>query len=421
MMPAMTRPASPPCKAGFLNFMSELPSVTEAERRIRARLPRFGIEKVSIDEAAGRVLRQVVHAERDQPPFDRVMMDGIAIALGDDSRREFVVAGRQMAGMSGQALDDASECIEVTTGAMLPAGCDCVVPVEQIRRDGSRVRLVDDWQPTPRQFIHPRGSDCRGGDELLSPGVRLRAPELAVLAANGLDTVEVTRVPSVAIVATGDELAEVGQRSLGEGQIRRSNDRALAAALRGRGFDDVHLTRVPDDLAATTATLESLLASRQILVLSGGVSVGQRDFVPEALRSLGVEQVLHRIAQRPGKPMWFGIGLQGQIVFALPGNPVSALVCAVRYLLPALDQAMGLAPRPPERVVLAEAAGTSPALTCFVPVRVHDDDAARSVAVPVPMPTSGDFSALPRTDGVVELAPSDSRAPAGTVAYLYRW
>jgi molybdopterin molybdotransferase len=183
----------------------------------------------------------------------------------------------------------------------------------------------------------------------------------------------------------------------------------------------VQLTRVPDDLAATTARLAELLASCRVLVLSGGVSVGQRDFVPEALRALGVEKVLHRLAQRPGKPMWFGVGPQQQIVFALPGNPVSALVCAVRYLLPALEQAVGLVPRPAERVMLAAPAQVSPTLTCFVPVRVHHDDTGRAVATPMPAPTSGDFSALPHTDGVVELAPSEHAAPAGTVATLYRW
>jgi molybdopterin molybdotransferase len=162
---------------------------------------------------------------------------------------------------------------------------------------------------------------------LLEPGVRLRAPELAVLAANGVAEVEVASIPSVAIIATGDELADVDQ-SLAEGQIRRSNDRALAAALASRGFDDLLLTRVADDLAATTRTLDGLLASRQVLVLSGGVSVGQRDYVPEALRALGVRQVLHRIAQRPGKPMWFGIGPQGQVVFGLPGNPAVGSVAS---------------------------------------------------------------------------------------------
>ncbi|MGA0588436.1 molybdopterin molybdotransferase MoeA [Dyella sp. KRB-257] len=401
--------------------MSELPSVTEAERRIRASLPLFATEHVPLDAAAGRVLRQRVLAERDQPPFDRVMMDGIAITLADAAWRQFHVTGRQMAGMAGQVLADPTGCIEVTTGAMLPQGCDCVVPIEQIVREGDQVRLADGWVPTTRQFVHPRGSDCREGDPLLAPGVRLRAPELAVLAANGVAAVEVAAVPQVAIIATGDELAEVEQQPLADGQIRRSNDRALAAALRDRGFVDVRLTRVPDDLAATTERLGELLASCQVLVLSGGVSVGQRDFVPEALRALGVNKVLYRIAQRPGKPMWFGIGPQGQVVFALPGNPVSALVCAVRYLLPALEQAMGLTARPVEHVVLAAPAGTSPTLTCFVPVRVHHDDAGRALATPVPAPTSGDFSALPHTDGVVELAPSEHAASAGTVATLYRW
>ncbi|HET6432846.1 molybdopterin molybdotransferase MoeA [Dyella sp.] len=401
--------------------MSELPSVTEADERIRASVPLFPAERVPLDAASGRVLRQQVRAERDQPPFDRVMMDGIAISLADAGRREFTVNGRQMAGMAGAVLADPAGCIEVTTGAMLPAGCNCVVPIEQVVHEGDRVTLLEGWEPTARQFIHPRGSDCHQGDALLAPGVRLRAPELAVLAANGVTEVEVAAVPKVAIIATGDELAEVSQQPLADGQIRRSNDRALAAALRDRGFVDVQLTRVPDDLAATTARLGELLATCGVLVLSGGVSVGQRDFVPEALRALGVDKVLHRLAQRPGKPMWFGIGPQGQVAFALPGNPVSALVCAVRHLLPALEQAMGLAPRPPERVVLAAPAVTSPALTCFVPVRVHHDDAGRAVATPVPAPTSGDFSALPGTDGVVELAPSAEPAPAGTVAALYRW
>lgn len=400
--------------------MSELPSVAEADQRIRARLPLFASEQVPLDRAAGRVLRQDVRAERDQPPFDRVMMDGIAITLGDGATRRYSRAGAQMAGMAEQALDDPSGCIEVTTGAMLPRGCDCVIPIEQTRRDGDAFVLAEGYLPTTRQFIHPRGADCREGELLLTAGVRIRAPEIAVLAANGVADVEVAKVPSIAIVATGDELADVGE-PLAEGQIRRSNDRALAAVLKARGFDDVELTRVADDLEATRDRLASLLARHQVLVLSGGVSVGQRDFVPEALRLLGVEKVLHRLAQRPGKPLWFGIGPQGQLVFALPGNPVSVMVCAVRHLLPALAQAMGHVPASPEWVVLGAAATTHPALTCFVPVRVHHDETGRAMATPVPSRTSGDFSSLPKTDGVVELAPSEQAAPAGTVAVLHRW
>jgi molybdopterin molybdotransferase len=322
--------------------------------------------------------------------------------------------------MAEQVLDDPAACIEVTTGAMLPRGCDSVVPFEQTRRDGERFVLSGGYEPTPGQFIHPRGADCREGELLLRSGTRIRSPEVAVLAANGVAQVEVAKRPSVTIVATGDELREVDQ-ALAPGQIRRSNDRALAAVLATRGFDNVERTWLPDDLNIATQVLAGLLATRQVLVLSGGVSVGQRDFVPAALHALGVQEVLHGIAQRPGKPMWFGIGPQGQVIFALPGNPVSALVCAVRYLLPALEHAIGLTAAAPVKVVLADAAATHPTLTCFVPVHVQYDDDGRAMARTQPSPTSGDFSSLPQTHGVVELAPAAGAAPVGTIAVLHRW
>jgi molybdopterin molybdotransferase len=334
--------------------------------------------------------------------------------------RRFLPAGLALAGMTEQVLDDPRACVEVTTGAMLPHGCNCVIPVEHTRRDGESFVLIDGYEPTSGQFIHPRGADCREGEILLRSGTRIRAPEVAVLAANGVAQVEVATRPSVTIVATGDELREVDQ-ALMPGQIRRSNDRALAAALATRGFDDVELAWIPDDLGVATRTLARLLATRQVLVLSGGVSVGQRDFVPAALHALGVQEVLHGIAQRPGKPMWFGIGPQGQVIFALPGNPVSALVRAVRYLLPALEHAIGLTAAAPLKVVLTGSVATHPSLTCFVPVDVQHDDHGRAMARPQPSPTSGDFSSLPQTHGVVELAPAAGAAPAGTIAVLHRW
>jgi molybdopterin molybdotransferase len=401
--------------------VSELLSVADAEELIRRHLPSFGSEGVSLDDAAGRVLRQFVKAERDQPSFDRVMMDGIAIAVaGNETRHSFSRAGLQLAGMVRQSLDNDAGCIEVTTGAMLPRGCDTVIPIEQTRRDGEYYMLSEGYRPTAGQFVHAQGSDCRAGAMLLEPGVRLHTTEIAVLAANGVATVEVARIPSIAIIATGDELAEVDQ-PLAEGQIRRSNDRALAAALRARGFDALFLVRVEDDLATTTATLNALLGTHQVLVLSGGVSVGQRDYVPEALRALGVQKVLHRIAQRPGKPMWFGIGPQGQVVFGLPGNPLSAIVCAVRYLLPALQQTIGQNAEPSTCVCLTGDVRANPALTCFVPVHVHNDAGGRVLAQPLPSSTSGDFFALPRTQGFVQLPPGSAVAAAGTTAVMYRW
>ncbi len=400
--------------------MSDLISVSQAEALIAEHMPSFGSERVRLSDAAGRILRQAVHAEHDHPPFDRVMMDGIAVHWSATLARRLREAGAQMAGMRMQSLPAHDACLEVTTGAMLPAGTDCVIPVEQLHRDGDSYVLADGCQPAAGQFIHRRGSDCTQGSLLLSPGMHLGPAEMALLAANGVAMVEVAAMPSVAIVSTGDELVEV-DAPLGEGQIRRSNDTAVRAALRLDGFDRVVVEHIVDDEAATRARIAELLQQHDVLLLSGGVSMGQRDYVPAALAAEGVRKVFHRIAQKPGKPMWFGIGPRGQAVFALPGNPVSALVCATRYARPALRVALGASPAVPEYVCLDEAMDINPTLASFVPARVQTDTQGRLMAYPVPSRTSGDFSSLPRTQGFVQLPPGQGKAPAGTVALFYRW
>jgi molybdopterin molybdotransferase len=402
--------------------MTTMISASEAEALIRARMPTFAAEPRPIDRAGGAILRQRIVAEREQPPFDRVSMDGIAIRFDDFARgtRTFHVTGMQAAGMAALALDQRDACIEVMTGAVRPEGCDTVIAVEQTRRDGPQITLVPEYQPQSGQFIHRRGSDCHAGETLIEAGALLRAPEIAVIAANGYASVEVARQPRVAILATGDELVDVGA-PVARWQIRRSNDRALAALLAGRGLHDIVLQHVADDRPALQAAIAQQLNTRDVLILSGGVSMGQRDYVPEVLRELGVERVFHKIAQRPGKPMWFGIGPHGQVVFALPGNPVSALVCGARYVLPALLAAMGQTARPLSRVTLATAIEHAAPLTWFVPVKLQQDGAGMRTALPMPPPTSGDFSALTHTDGFVELPAGQQHFPAGFTAVYYRW
>ena len=400
--------------------MSDLISVAQAQGLIAEHMPAFGTEQVPLDRAAGRLLRQPVLAERDQPAFDRVMMDGIAVRWRESLPPRLALTGVQLAGMAEQRLTHADGCMEVTTGAMLPAGCDCVIPVEQTRREGEAYVLAEGYRPARQQFIHPRGSDCRQGDVLLHSGARLRGPELGVLAANGVAQVKVATMPSIAVVSTGDELVDV-DAPLGEGQIRRSNDRALAASLQTHGLNNVTLAQVVDDLDATTAALRTLIEQHAVLMLSGGVSMGQRDYVPAALAALGVRQVFHRIAQRPGKPMWFGVATNGCAVFALPGNPVSALVGVTRYVRPAIAAAMGAAAAPVEWVQLAGEVATNPALTCFVPACVENDQTGRAIATTVAVKTSGDFSSLPLTDGFVALPPGGAVIASGTVVPFYRW
>ncbi|WP_430389931.1 molybdopterin molybdotransferase MoeA [Dyella sp. 20L07] len=402
--------------------MTELISVVEADARIAQRTPRFGTVQVPLDQAAGRILRQTVVAGHDHPPFDRVMMDGIAIRWSESVPRALSVTGTQLAGMTGGTLGTINEaCIEVATGAMLPSGSDCVIPIEQTWQDGSRYLLTDDCRPMHKQFIHPRGADCLAGSLLLEEGVRLGAPEMALLASNGITQVRVAATPSIAILSTGDELLPVDAPILGEGLIRRSNDIAIATALRMHGLDRVVCEHVDDDFEATKAALARLLNAHDALILSGGVSKGKRDHVPAALEALGVQRVFHRIAQRPGKPMWFGIGPGRQMVFALPGNPVSALVCAVRYARPTLLVAQGVSMPPPMQVVLAGAVDTSESLTCFVPAALQSDAEGRQMADLVPARTSGDFTALPHTHGVVELPAMAGQLPAGSVVIFHRW
>ncbi|GEL88155.1 molybdopterin molybdotransferase MoeA [Gluconobacter thailandicus] len=398
--------------------MVELLSVAQAVDLVLGYAGHFGTEQVSLAEASGRILQQTICAERAQPPYDRVMMDGIAYRYGTGP--VLGCQGIQRAGVPGQALPEGNACLEVMTGAVLPPGADTVVPVERLVRDGKHIRFEDGYAPEKGQFIHRKGADCVAGHELLAPGLRLNGPALAVLAGNGHATVEVSSIPSIGIIATGDELVEVGA-SVRDWEIRRSNEYALTGALASRGFTRLERSVVPDDLAETMLALEKQLARHDVLVLSGGVSMGQFDHVPTALMKLGVERVFHKVAQRPGKPLWFGVGPEGQRVFGLPGNPVSATCCATRYVIPMLLAAQGVERPETYSVELTVDAARVATLTRYLPVRVTHDGSGRALATPYPMPTSGDFSFLAATDGFVELAPGEGAAPAGSHAVFHGW
>src|SRR3954466_6794960 len=324
----------------------------QAETLIEQPLACLPIESLPLTQAAGAVLRENIYAERDQPPFDRVAMDGIAVvsarASGHGGRLR--VAAQQAAGDPPLTLDDPSTCIEIMTGAMLPRGCDAVVPVEQVQRDGD-VAEIGRKPVQPWQNVHRRGSDCRQGALLLAAGTRLSPPEVAIAAGAGMARLRVSAQPMIVVISTGNELVEPGE-VIEAHQVRRSNVYGIAASLREQGFGRVADDHVRDDEAQLTERLGFHLRTHDVLILSGGVSMGQLDIVPRVLEKLGVGLVFHHIAQRPGKPMWFGVSQSGPAVFALPGNPVSTLVCLSRYVLPALRAAMGQAPGEPPRIAL---------------------------------------------------------------------
>src|SRR6202795_2242433 len=393
-----------------------------AEEAIYSRLTCLPIESLPLTQCVGGTLRENIYAERDQPPFDRVAMDGMAVAREALRRggKRVRIQGVQAAGAPQLKLVRGDDAIEVMTGAILPLGSDCVIPVEQLEVAGGFASLNASVVNSPYHNVDRRGNDSRQGTLLLQAGTLLRAPEIAVAASAGMARVRVSSQPAVMVVSTGDELIEPGE-PIADYQVRRSNAYAVAATLRTRGFGRVGDDHVADDEVLMRERLALHLTTHEVVILSGGVSMGKFDLVPKVLMQLGVQQVFHKIAQRPGKPMWFGIGQHGQAVFGLPGNPVSTLVCLIRYVIPAIAEAMGTKRAPPERLALSTPVTFQPALTYFLPVAIEHDDWGRPWANPRRTNGSGDFLSLTGTDGFVELPPGPNTYPKGFVTPIYRW
>lgn len=396
-------------------------TIHEAAAAIREAMPTFGTESMPTAQANGRVLRQTVVAERDQPPFDRVTMDGIAIRQADfaDGKRSFPIQARQDAGDAALTLD-AGNTIEIMTGASLPDGADCIIPVERISIEDGVATLEDGYTCEANQFIHARGSDHTKDTELLRPGNLISPMDIAIIASAGLTDLEVSALPSIRVISTGNELVPAGE-PIEDHQIRLSNGPAVIAMLERHGYVNCQHDHIVDDKALLEARVGQHLDEADVLVLSGGVSMGKADYLPEVLKGLGVEVIFHKVKQRPGLPMWFGMGPKDQPVFALPGNPVSTLVCCRQYVINALNLASQRRELPPTFAALAMPVTFKPDLTNFLPVKLACSVGGKTLALPVKTNTSGDFTALSGTDGYVELVQTDSEFPADSPVQLTRW
>lgn len=395
----------------------------EAEKLILSHLAPFHREDCPISAAHGRVLRTDLKADRDLPPFDRVTMDGFALrsAAVTAGQRSFRVQGVQAAGMRAFTLGaDPDACIEVMTGAVLPAGADGVVPYEDATRDGAAMTLGAGVSPVAGQAVHRRGSDHEAGEVLISAGTRLTGREIAVAAACGHAVCTVSHLPRIAVVATGDELVEV-EALVAPHQIRRSNDHALRAALIAAGYPQVERFHLRDVREEIEHLLWHILAEFDVIVVTGGISKGKFDYLPSELDRQGVKKIFQGVAQRPGKPVWFGMSARQTPVFALPGNPVASYTCLHRYVLPALAHASGLAAPPVRTVALSEPVTFKPKLAYLLPVKLASGPRAELLAQPDPSNTSGDFAGLVGTDGFVELPAEPTEFPAGTLAPFRPW
>jgi len=376
-------------------------------------------EKIRIENATGRVLRQPIIADRDFPAFDRVMMDGYALRYADWEKgtRHFKVTGHAPAGMPCVPMtDEPGTCVEVMTGAPCPTGADAIIPVEELAGvEGDGVRFHEAEVEASR-FIHRRGSDVTAGATVLEPGVLLGGREIGVAASCGAGWIEVSKLPRISVVATGDELVGVDETPEPH-QIRQSNAYALSAGLSRAGFPPNHVGVVCDDEEMAVAAIAEWLATSDWVILTGAVSKGVRDFVPVVLSELGCRQLFHGVAQRPGKPAGCWIGPAGQIVMALPGNPVSAITGLHAFVLPVLRKASGLTDGNARNVVLDDRAAGLEKMTLHLPVSIRPDGRAE----PAPTGNSGDFIGLLKSDGFVTLPPRGDSAGAPAAAPFTAW
>ncbi len=387
-----------------------------------ARTPR--VERMRLEDATGRVLAVPITADRDQPPFDRSTRDGYAVRAADAMAGTWLaVAGQVRAGTHWQGEVRPDETVEIMTGAPLPEGADAVVMLEHVEHSGTgelrAIRLAEGRRIEARDNVVPRGSEAQAGDELLPAGAEMDAAAVALAATCGAATVEVFARPGVSIVATGDELVEVGETP-GPYEIRNSNSYGLAALVSKAGGAPLRQPIARDN----RAELEERIRQAQtadLMLLSGGVSMGEYDLVEEVLLELGAGFFFTGVAMQPGKPVVFGRvpereGMRGVYFFGLPGNPVSTQVtfsCFVEPLLRAMRGAKAEGPRFVQ-ATLAEAVQGKPGLTRVLPARLVSNRARPEVNLVV-WQGSGDMAANARANCYAVLPGDAERFEEGDV------
>ena len=388
--------------------MAPLLPIDEARAVVLEAVRTLGADGVPVDEALGRVLAEDVVAEHDVPPFANSAMDGYLVAAGD-AGRTLAITGESRAGTPAEGPPGAGEALRVSTGALVPEGAEAVIPVEQVtERDGA---IVTEAATAPGQHIRAAGEDVAAGTTILEAGTRLTAAEIGLAVIAGRATVRVTRRPRVTILATGDELIPPGE-PLGPGQIHDSNALTLAALATSAGAEVLARAHVRDTEQDTRDKLERALETSDMVIVSGGVSVGPHDHVKPALEALGVTERFWRVALRPGKPTWFGT--RGDtVVFGLPGNPVSAMVTFLLFARPALAKLQGADPTQTRiRASLTEAIPRNPGRDEAVRVRLADTQTGRQ-ATPTGPQGSHQLTSMRGADGLALVTQGDGEVRPG--------
>ncbi len=360
----------------------------------------LNIESKPLENCTGLYLAEDLVADRDFPPFDRVTMDGIAIAFSSfqEGKRAFFIEATAAAGMPQYHLKNKLNCLEVMTGAVLPKETDTVIRYEDLSIENG-IATLSIATITKGQNIHKKGIDLPKGSCIVKQGCRISSAEINIAATIGKSLLMVRQMPKTVVVSTGDELVDIKETPMPH-QIRRSNSYGIQNTLREWGIQ-AELAHLPDDRDTMLQSIPQLLKAFDLLIFSGGVSKGKFDYLPEVLETVGVYKHFHKVSQRPGKPFWFGTH-GTKALFALPGNPVSSFVCLYVYVQSWLKASLGI-PVESTYAILGDEVTFTPKLTYFLEAKIVCDPKGILYARPIMGNGSGDFANLVNTDGFLVL------------------
>jgi len=395
-------------------------TVEQAERIIQSQTRNYGMEEVVYSTALRRVLAEDIFADRDLPPFNRATVDGIAISYAayNNGLRSFKKQYIQPAGTPPVGIASPDECIEIMTGAALDVTVDTVIRYEDISiKDGVATLVCPDIKKG--QNIHEQGKDKKQGERVAEANTIITPAMMGLIASIGKVKLLVKKLPRLLIITTGDEMVEVGTMPTAQ-QLRRSNDITLKSALVPYGVqvDTLHLN---DDYDKIRNELDRCLAEYDAILMTGGVSMGTFDFVPRALADLNVRQLFHKVSQRPGKPFWFGAKDDQVLVFAFPGNAVSAFMCLYRYFIPWLERCLGISSSPATFAVLERDIHFPYPLQYFAQVKLSSDQHGQCLAAPVDTNGSGDFTQLIHADAFMEFPMEKNEFKKGEVYRTWKY
>ncbi|WP_261511743.1 molybdopterin molybdotransferase MoeA [Chryseobacterium paludis] len=393
-------------------------SVKQAEEIIFSQVINFGTEEIFYENASGRILAENILADRDLPPFDRSTVDGIAISSKSYEKgvRDFTIKAVQAAGEAPVSINEENDCVEIMTGAALHSSMDIVIRYEDIFINNNVASINIDVKKG--QNIHLKGRDKKTGETLVEADHVITPSILGIAVSVGKTFLTVKRLPKIAIISTGDEM--VSPETIPTPfQLRRSNGITIKSVLEKYRInaDWLHWN---DDFELIKKELSHCIDNYDVLLMSGGVSMGKFDYLPKACEELGIEKLFHKIKQRPGKPFWFGKSQNEKLVFAFPGNPVSVFMCLYRYFVPWLEKSLEI-PETTQYAVLQNDINFPFSLQYFAQVKLSVNQSGQLIAESVNTNGSGDFSHLAETNAFIELPLEKNAFKKGEVYKIWKY